>query len=214
MLLLEAGVKAEHVLKTINWEVEKVCAMLVSHRHGDHAKYILQLSKYFPIYSNYNVAEFYEQVKPLEAKRRYRIGAFTIIPLQVPHGECLNYAYIIDNVDIGRCVFCTDAESFPYKIANVNHIIIECNNVEDVILDNLMHNKEIRSQAEAHMELSETIKAVERLRSPALQNVILIHLSKDNADRDIITRRFKDELGIDVKIATKGKEFELNKYDF
>lgn len=165
------------------------------------------------MYGNADLNERYGDVKVLEPKKRYRIGNFEVMPLEVEH-SVPNFAYVIDHPEIGRLVFCTDAVSFPYVIKDCNHLLIECNYVEDVVLNSLLDGEEMRSQVENHMELSETIEAVRRLRNPLLRNVILCHLSSANADRKIMTERFEKELGITPQFAIKGAEFDVKQFEF
>ena len=46
ILLLECGVQAKDMLKTIDYQTSKVVGCLLSHEHGDHAKYIKQYMQY------------------------------------------------------------------------------------------------------------------------------------------------------------------------
>lgn len=185
----------------------------------DHSKYIPQIAKYFPIYSNVDVAvrfsnaDNYAKVNILQSKKRYKIGNFTIMPLEVEHGVP-NFAYVIDHEEIGRLVFCTDAIRFPYEIKDVTHILIESNYIEEVVLRNMLNNEDVRSQVDMHMELSQSVEAVKRLQNPLLRNVILCHLSSANADRLLMTERFEQELGIEPKFAVKGAEFDVKQFEF
>lgn len=212
-LVIECGVSDKLLLKALNYEIDKVAGVLVSHRHSDHAKYIPQIAKFFPVYGNKDTQLTHWDVKPLEPKKYYKIGAFKVMPLEVEHGVP-NFAYVIDHEDIGRLVFCTDAVSFPYAIKDCTHLLIECNWVEDVVLCNALADEETMSQVDMHMELSQTIESVKRLKNPLLRNVILCHLSATNVDRHIIESRFEDELGIEPKFAIKGAMFDVSQYDF
>lgn len=178
-------------------------------RHKDHAKYIPQYSEYFPIYGNPDIAG----VKPLQPKRKYHIGNFIIMPLEVPHGECPNFAYVIEHPLTGRICFVTDAERFPYTIKDCRHLIIECNYSEEIVLRNMLDGKDIRSSYDTHLELEDCIEAVKRLQNPFLRSVTLCHLSKHNADAEAFIKRFAEE-DISVEIARKGKVIDMNREDF
>lgn len=213
-LILECGVKAETLLKALDYTIEGVKGVLISHKHQDHAKYVPQISKYFTIYSNEDVAEKYPEVKPLKPKIRYKIGSFVVVPLEVEHGVP-NFAYLIWHELTGWIVFATDCTSFPYKFREcISTMLIECNYVEEVVLNNMMDNEDVRSQVDMHMELSQTIDAVRRLQNPLLRNVILCHLSGSNSDREIISQRSKNELGITPQFAIRGAEFDISQFDF
>lgn len=219
-LVLEAGVSDKLLLKVLNYKLEGVSGVLVSHKHADHSKYIPQIAKYFPIYSNEDVAfrfsnaDNYAKVKILQPKKCYKIGAFTVMPLEVEHGVP-NFAYLIWHELTGWIVFCTDAVSFPYKLRElVSTVIMECNYVEGIVLRNMLNNDDVRSQVDMHMELSQSVEAVKRLQNPLLRNVILCHLSSANADRVLMTERFEQELGIEPKFAVKGAVFDVKQFEF
>lgn len=213
-LILEAGINIDATLAALDYNLDGVCGVLVSHAHKDHAKYIPKYAEYFSVYSNSDVAEHYDDVKTLQPKKTYRIGDFQVVPLEVEHGVP-NYAYMIFHVLTGWICFCTDAVSFPYKLKHpCITALIECNYVEAVVLKDALNGHETHSQVGMHMELSETIKAVERLKNPLMRNVILCHLSCSNSDRKIITERFREELDIEPKFATKGAIFNINELDF
>lgn len=186
----------------------------------DHSKYIPQISKYFPIYGNEDVAfrfsnaDNYAKVNILHPRKRYKIGAFEVMPLEVEHGVP-NFAYVIWHELTGWIVFCTDAIGFPYKLRElVSTVIIECNYVEEVVLRNMLNNEDVRSQVDMHMELSQSVESVKRLQNPLLRNVILCHLSSANANRELMTERFEQELGITPQFATKGAVFDVNQFEF
>lgn len=114
------------------------------------------------------------------------------MPLQVPHGDCTNFAYVIEHPDCGRIVFCTDAENFPYNIPDVTSLIIEANYCEDLLVDALMDDKAIHSQSHTHMEIDTTISVVKRLVSPKLMRVVLIHLSGGFSDEKAFKSRIRE----------------------
>lgn len=213
-LVLEAGVSDKELLDSLDYNVANVCGVLVSHVHNDHAKYIPRVQHYFQVYGHTSLNEKYKGVIALRNKKRYRIGAFDVMPLLVEHGGLQNFAYVIDHAEIGRLVFATDCVGFPYVIKDCTHLLIECNYIEDVVLRNMLNNEDVRSQCENHMELAETIEAVRRLQNPLLRNVMLCHLSSANADRKEMVRRFEQELGITPQFATAGKVFDVRQFEF
>lgn len=146
--------------------------------------------------------------------KRYSIGNFKVLPLSVPHGETPNFAFVIDHEDMGRLLFCTDAECFNYKIADVNHIFMEANYSEEIAIKKLMDNETLRSQSHTHMEINATIKAIQRLCNPLLQTVGLIHLSDGLSDERAFFERVYGEVGIKPIALNKGDVIELKLSDF
>lgn len=152
-------------------------------------------------------------MKTLQPKKKYKIGSFFVTPLEVEH-NVPNFAYIIEHEEIGKLVFATDLTHFPYKVIGVNHLLIEANNSEDIIIDHLCENESIRSMSENHMEIKETMKAIRNNISSDLNNIILCHLSDVQSDEKLFKRLILDEFGIKPYIAERGLELEINKSEF
>lgn len=166
-----------------------------------------------PVYSCQEVANKFDRVNVLQPKTKYKIGGFIVMPLQVEH-NVQNFAYIITHDDFGTLAFCTDAVNFPYKIKGINHFLIEANNSEDLIINNLCRNKEIRSHGEFHMEINKTIEAIKRNMNPELRTLMLVHLSDGQSDEKMFKQMVFDEVGAMPVIADKDVKIELNKEDF
>lgn len=214
-LLLECGIKGKELLSAINYDLN--VSAIVSHAHLDHAKGIKTLTDYgVNVYSNNEVAEKHKHVITMEQKKAYDINGYKVMPLEVPHGECQNYAYVIDlpNND-GRLLFCTDAERFRYKVGDVNYIMIEANYSDEILMQKLMDGEDVQSRSENHMEISETERVVKSHTSEDLRAVVLIHLSNGLSHAE----RFKSRISavvptVDVIVAERGTEIEFSKFDF
>ena len=159
------------------------------------------------------MADKFKGVKILQAKKKYKIGSFIVMPLEVEH-SVPNFAYIIEHEEIGKLIFCTDAVRFPYKIKGTNHLLIEANYGEDIIIDHLCDNEVIRSMNENHMEIKETIKAIRNNISYGLNNIILCHLSDGQSDERMFKKMVFDGFGIMPYVADKGLEITINKEEF
>lgn len=213
-LILELGCKWNDVFKCLNYDINDVVGVLVTHSHYDHSKSIPNAVKYqIPVYSNSEVAEKFEKVNVLENKKRYKIGNFIVMPLLVNH-NAMNFAYVISHEEIGKMIFCTDATSFPYKIKDVSNIIIESNYSDDIVIDKMCDNAEIKSHNENHMEITQTISAIKNNYSSKLNNIVLIHLSDALSNEQLFREKVFKEIGIIPIIANKGTEIEINKEQF
>lgn len=183
-------------------------------KNGDHSKSIPNaLKNYIPVYSCKEVVEKFNGVKLLKPKIKYKIGSFTVMPLPVEH-NVENYAYLIEHEEIGKLVFCTDAISFHYKIKDVNHLIIEANYSDELIIDHLCENQDIRSNNQYHMELEDTIECIKNNMSSELNNVVLVHLSETQSDEQMFIEKVHAETGVKPYVATKGVNITLNKFEF
>lgn len=212
-LLLDLGCKWSDIMQGLNYDISN-CFALVTHLHGDHAKYIPQaLKSQIPVYSNQEVAGKFKGVKVLKPKVQYKIGGFVVMALPVQH-NCDNYSYLITHEEFGSLVLCTDAISFPYKIKGLNHLMIESNYSEDLMIDNLCRNQEIRSHNEYHMEINRTIEAIKRNMNPELRTLMLVHLSDGQSDEKLFQKMVFEEVGIRPIIADKNVKVGLNSEDF
>ena len=181
-------------------------------RHGDHAnkdtiKKVIQYG--IPIYSCEETREIDKRIINIKKGRKTSIGGFKIQPIPLQHSvQC--FGFLIEHDDFGRLVFATDCSSFPYLIKNVNHFLIECNWSEDVLIDNMCNNEEMRSRHEQHLELENTIMALSANYSSSLQTILLLHLSNGNSNEEMFKKRVKEELGFfNVYIAEKGLTLQL-----
>lgn len=219
VLLLECGVPAKDMLKTIDYQTSKVSGCMVSHVHKDHVGYIKQYMQYgIKIYTSDEVETDIETVMGektvgLQRMRRYQIGSFSVIPFRVPHGETECDGWLIDSPD-GRILFITDAEYCPYDFSkmNINYGLIECNYSEDYLSaeDSSSKNHHVLT---GHLELQTCKRLIQIINSNSLRSIGLIHISAGNGN----PQRFRSEISelvdcdVDVWVAEKGieKEFRL-----
>lgn len=219
ILLLECGVPAKEMLKTIDYQTSKVVGCLLSHEHGDHAKYIKQYMQYgVKVYGSDEVQSnieliYGEKIEGIKRMSRKKLGSFSVIPFRVPHGETDCDGWLIDTAE-GRVLFITDAEYCPYDFSkmNINYGLIECNYSIDYITleDDGVKNRRV---LETHMELQTCKRLIQSINTDNLRSIGLVHLSAYNGN----PQRFRDEIrsvvdsDVNVWIAEKGteKEFRL-----
>lgn len=222
ILLLECGVPAKEMLKMIDYQTSKVVGCLLSHEHGDHAKYIKQYMQYgVKVYGSDEVQSnieliYGEKIEGVKRMNRKKLGSFSVIPFRVPHGETDCDGWLIDSPE-GKLLFITDAEYCPYDFSkmNINYGLIECNYSIDYITleDDGVKNRRV---LETHMELQTCKRLVQSINSESLRSIGLIHLSAENGN----PQRFRDEIrsqvdaDVDVWVAEKGvqKKFKLEPF--
>lgn len=166
------------------------------------------------VYSCQEVQTIHPQVKVLKKGLKTKIGGFLVQPIPTPHSvEC--YAFLIEHNDIGKCLFITDTSAFNYRIKNCNHIFIEANWSEDVLIDKLCNDDATRSRHEQHLELNQTIEVLKQNYSSDLQTIMLLHLSNGNSNAQQFKERVQQELGfLPVYVAEEGLILELQKEEF
>lgn len=214
-LMIELGLPWREILQGVNYDLSRIVGVLVSHAHGDHSKSVKDAVKFgLPVYSCKGVCYIYNGVRLLKVGKKYRIGGFYVQPISVPH-SCECYAYVIDHEDFGRLLFVTDCSRFDYRIKGCNHILIEANYSEEILINNLCNDEMIRSLYEYHMEINDTVSVLKTNYNPELQNIVLLHLSNSNSNEEEFGNRVIKELGFDnVFVANSGIEIELRKIEF
>lgn len=209
-LVLEAGIPFKEVKKALDFNITKIVGVVVSHSHGDHAKYCDEYPKAgIPIFKAYKI-----MIPNLE------FGNFLIRPFKLEHDvEC--YGFYIMHQDMGRLVFATDTYYVKYHFSNVNHIMIECNYSQKII-DNRNNQGEtvnaLRDRVlQSHMEL-ETCKDFVRANTTSdLHTVTLMHLSDGNSDERLFSEEINNIVagaGTKVYVANKGVTIDLYSLPF
>lgn len=170
-----------------------------------------------------------------EERKHFRYGNFGINAIAMTSkdgefkhtdndgAECPCYGFLIEHPDIGKLIYITDACYAKWTFKNINHIIIGCDyqmkflmekyeNVEgERIKNHLIIGAQRQHILKGHMELQTVKNFVKANKSNALRNVILCHLSRDNADPDECLSEVQNVVGegVSVHIAHKGLEVEL-----
>lgn len=210
-LLLDLGVNFKDVVRSVGFDVSKIKGALVTHIHQDHAKYINEcLSYMIDVYSCSEVCKKYDKSIYVQPRKRFCVGGFKILPLDVKHNsEC--YAYLIDNDDFGRLLFLTDAMEFNYNIKGVNHFIIEANYSDDILLDKYIQEERVLSRNNNHLEIRETIDILKRNYTIDTNTITLCHLSDGQSDKKRFVEMVSKEIGLKPLVAEKGVVIEINK---
>lgn len=187
-----------------------VLSATVSHQDHANKDTIRKVIQYgIPVYSCEEVAHTNKGVTIVKKGRKTSIGGFKIQPIPLQH-SCECFGYVIETPDKQKIVFATDCCEFPFRVKNVNHWLIECNWSEEVLIDNMCNNAEMRSRHEQHLELNDTLFALKENFSPTTNTIVLLHLSNGNSNEEMFKSRISEELGFfNVHIAKKGLTLQL-----
>ena len=217
-VVLDCGVNFKTVMKMLDFNISKIRFAVCSHVHADHMKYVKDyLNKGFKVLMPKQVKERFEDYTlaiQAEPMKRISIGSFNVTPFEVPHDEDVTcFAYIIEHKDFGKLLYMTDCMYCRYNLKKlkINHFLCECNYIKGLADEN--YEKGLRDRVlKTHMEL-ETVKEFIRANaSDSLQNVILCHLSAENADADkMVTEVQKIVPSANVCVAERGLDVELRK---
>lgn len=214
-LIIEAGISASNVFKEVKYE--NIAGLIISHSHGDHAGYINDyLGKSIDTYISNSCFECLKiekrpTLKLFQTEKQFKVGSFNIKPFLLDH-DVPCHGFLIGHEECGNILFCTDTKSINYKFPGVETLMIE----SDFDYNILIRNKkaEIISDylanriMQTHMSIDDAINFAENYKK-SLGSIILLHLSKSNANGEIFKNQMQSNTGINTHIAEQGLEVKL-----
>ena len=122
--------------------------------------------------------------------------------------ECPCYGFLITHKEMGRMLYITDTELIKWRFKDINHILLGVNYDKELVdSENQSKNNHI---FRGHLEIGTACDFVSANNSSTLQNVIMCHLSSENADSDSFIEKMKKcACGANVCVAESGKEWLL-----
>ena len=128
------------------------------------------------------------------------------------NGEpCPIYGFLITHKEMGRMLYITDCEVVKWKFKDINHILLGVNYDNDLI-DN-EDSAKMNHVYRGHMSIDTACDFVKSNNSKDLQNVIMCHLSSENADRDSFIEKMKKVAkNSNVDVAVAGKSWDLKNH--
>lgn len=125
--------------------------------------------------------------------------------------ECPCYGFLITHKEMGKLLYITDTELIKWRFKGINHILLGVNYDKDLVdTDNPKANHVFRG----HLSIDTACDFVKANDSDSLQNVIMCHLSNENADKDSFIAKMKNAVnGANVDVAEQGKSWILRKGD-
>lgn len=199
-LVIDAGVSFVEVKKALWFQTSKIVAVIVSHSHGDHNKYVDQFRKYgVPV------------VQPDE-DCHLKYGRFAIGCHEIYH-DVKNFLFYIAHPEIGNILYVTDTNAIPYKLEGLNHLIVEANYDPGIIHEKVLSgnlNAQLSARIEnSHMSIETIEKWLTEQDLSQVANIVLCHLSSVNSDAGQFKTRIERATGKPVKIARKGLTINL-----
>ena len=148
------------------------------------------------------------------------MGGFTVRPFDLKTvdgrwthtnadgSECPCYGFLIIHKEMGRMLYITDTELIKWRFKDINHILLGVNYDKELVdSENQSKNNHI---FRGHLEIGTACDFVSANNSSTLQNVIMCHLSSENADSDSFIEKMKKvAYGANVDVAECNKEWLL-----
>lgn len=209
-LILDCGISIKEIKKGLNWNIKDVVGAICTHRHQDHSKSVADIRNMGIRVFNPALDIFLDVVY---------FDDFTIRPFDLTTvdgrwthtnadgTECPCYGFLITHKEMGRMLYITDCELIKWKFKDINHILLGVNYDKDLVdTDNPKANHVFRG----HLSIDTACDFVKANDSDSLQNVIMCHLSSENADIDSFIEKMKKvACGANVDVAERNKEWLL-----
>lgn len=210
-LILDCGIPIKEIKKGLNWNIRNVVGCIVSHVHSDHSKSVEDLEAMgIPILAPYLG----------DSCKSMNMGGFTVKPFDLTtidgswthtdaNGEpCQIFGFLITHKEMGRMLYITDTNLIKWKFKDINHILLGVNYDKDLI-DN-EDSAKVNHVYRGHMSIDTACDFVKANYSDSLQNVIMCHLSSENADSDSFIEKMKKVAkNANVDVAVAGKSWDL-----
>ena len=209
-LILDCGIPIKEIKKGLDWNIKDVVGVLCTHKHLDHSKSLNDFKAMgIPIYAPYLKIDYMSM----------NMGEFTVKPFDLTTIDgswthtnadgtpCPIYGFLITHKEMGRMLYITDCEVIKWKFKDINHILLGVNYDKDLVdTDNPKADHVFRG----HLSIDTACDFVKANDSDSLQNVIMCHLSSENADKDSFIAKMKNAVnGANVDVAEPNKEWVL-----
>ena len=214
-LIIDCGIQIKEIKKGLGWNIKDVVGVLCTHRHKDHSKSLNDFKSIgIPILAPYlgdscksmNMGEF--TVKPFD---------LTTIDGNWTHTDangtpCPIFGFLITHQEMGRLLYITDCEVIKWRFKDIDHILLGVNYDKDMVdWSNPAKNNHVFL---GHLEIGTACDFVKANYSDRLRNVIMCHLSSENADSDSFIKKMKKVAhAANVYVATPNKECILRRGD-
>lgn len=214
-LLLECGLSFKTIQKALNFKLSSIEGCLVTHEHIDHSKAVKNLLKNsINVYAtkgtfdalNVKSHRAISFLKDKEDTYCYKFfNRFCVLPFQAIHDAQEPVSFYIQDIHTKESLlFVTDTAYMPYKIPNVDILMVECNYVKSVIDSNVKNNSlniNLRNRiVKSHMSLETLLTALKQANLSNLKKIYVLHLSDTNSEEKGILEAIQRQTGVIVEI--------------
>lgn len=233
-LLLEAGLPFKKVLEALDYRLDKVVGCLVSHEHQDHANHVAEyLDNGIRVLASRGTAKAIRTkwipkkmmrspwVVPYnedDSFAQFSLGGFIVVPFDTVHTSAEPTGFYIHHQEMGTMMFATDTAYLPRPFAGLNNIMIEANYATETLQERYLAGKISEARyihtLRGHMSIDTTIEALQANDTSRVNNIVLLHLSEENAVPERFRELVSQATGKSVYVAEPGLEIEFNAEPF
>ena len=223
-LIIELGVNFKRVTEALNHDLSSVVGAVVSHCHGDHFSEVPKALRYgIPVVMSLgtgNKGGYSHNEKPtdgalfIKKEKPVKLGNFDILSFDLNHNCAEPIGFLIRHPDMGTMAFITDTFYVSQSFSGLNHILVECNYSEEILLANKIEDFRNDSTIMAHMSLKTCMNFLENQDLSRVRNIMLIHLSDRNSNAAQFQAKITAQTGKKVTIAEPGVVLDLSNDPF
>ncbi len=228
-LLIDAGFSGRELderLSKVGRTIQEIKAVLITHDHGDHINGA-------GVVARNSSAEVYihkkteKKLKKRLGKRvefvfieptvSFECGEMKITPFEVPHDAIRAVGYTIEHNGY-KVGYATDvghpSETVIEALLECDTIVLESNH-DSEMLQTGPYPPVLKARVsgdDGHLSNDETFEILQKVAHEGLQRVILVHLSDENNDKDIVIASAKEalkEFDTDVVVSSQHEPTEL-----
>jgi len=225
-VLIDAGISCrdtERRMMRLGLQLNKVCAIFITHEHTDHTRGTEVLSRKYNIpvfitektYRNSRLNIDSELVNHFSSNSPEQIGSLTVYPFPKHHDASEPHSFTVSGngitigimTDIG-----SSCEHVVYHLSQCNAVFLEANYDEKMLEEGrypVFLKKRIRGN-DGHLSNDQALELFITHRSPQLQMLILSHLSEHNNHPKLVEDLFSGHAnGTRIVIASRYEESEV-----
>jgi phosphoribosyl 1,2-cyclic phosphodiesterase len=216
-LIIECGLPYKNILKGLNFNLNNVVGVLVSHEHLDHSKSMREFTNNgIDIYGSQGTFVSCQVIGHrtdiIKSEEQFKVGGFTILPFATQHDAAEPLGFLISHKETGKLLFATDTYYIQYKFNGLKHLLIECNYSKEILevnLDNGLNRTMAMRLLKSHFSLENVKEFLKETDLSQCEDITLIHLSDGNSNATEFKREIERLTGKPVYIADKGMELQL-----
>lgn len=209
-LLLECGLRFRDIQIALDFQTSKLAGCLLTHEHNDHSHAVKDVLRAgINIYTSQGTIQelglTHRRLKPIEARKPFRIGTFTILPFDTEHDVSDPLGFLIESESGERLLFATDTYFIRYRFNNLNIIAVECNYSEEILNQNILEGivplAMKKRLMQSHFSFENYMEFLKANDLSSVREIWLLHMSNRNSDADMFKKEIRQLTGKPVYIA-------------
>jgi phosphoribosyl 1,2-cyclic phosphodiesterase len=202
-LLIDAGFSGRELderLSTLGYSLKEIGAVLITHDHGDHINGagVVARNAGATVFTHKKTEKKLRrrlgkrvEFEFIEANDSFELGGMKITPFETPHDAIRSVGYIIES-DGYKIGYATDvghpSETVIHSLKQCDTLVLESNHDSSMLATGPYPPvlKERVGGDEGHLSNDETAEILREVVHEGLERVILVHLSEENNEKEIV----------------------------